>query len=235
MLCMAVSMGVWLAALGGLQGCSTLGGPGSAAAQKQATQDKLEESLADAEASLKQGKPEEALARLDAAARIDPAAKQPWLKKAQIHFEARQYGLAITQAQEVIQRDVNDLTARSILAVSGLRVSAEALEQLRKVNEVKGSTRSEAESVARLIHEALGEPILIAPPAAAPLAPEAPASRGRSPARSGQRAVTRAAPPVTGSAPVAPAAAIAPVSKPAPVVRTAPAAAGRNNPFGALQ
>src|SRR6185437_5088801 len=85
-------------------------------------------------------------------------------KKAQIHFDAHQYGQAITEAQEVQQRDVNDLTAKSILAVSGLRVSASALEQLRKVNEVNGSARNEAEAVAKLIHEALGEPILVPSP-----------------------------------------------------------------------
>ena len=61
------------------------------------------------------------------------------------------YGPAITEAQEVLQRDNTDLTAQSILAVSGLRVSADALDQLRKVDEVKGSTRSEAESVAKTL------------------------------------------------------------------------------------
>ena len=168
---------------------------------------------------------------------------------------------AETDAQEVLQRDVNDLTAQSILAVSGLRVSAEALAHLRKVNEVKGSTRNEAESVAKLIREALGEPILVAPqPEVVPepvkrsrrvvrrVAPaSAPASAPAAPA-----AAEAAKAPVVKPAPApAPAAAPAPVGKatPAPVVKPVPApvakpasvakpagsTAGRANPFGALQ
>ena len=222
-------------------------------AAKRLAQERLDESLSAADKAQKQGQTDQALQLLDEASRIDPAAKQPWLRKAQIHFEARQYGPAITQAQEALQRDVNDLTAQSILAVSGLRVSASALEQLRKANEVSGSTRSEAESVARIIHEALGEPILVAPTAAGPAPAEPAARRGnvRTAPRGAPRAVS--SPPVAPVVPVAPAAArstgaaslvpaapvVTPVppnvSKPAPAARPAPAAAGRNNPFGALQ
>ena len=111
-------------------------------------------------------RPIEAFTELEAASDLDPASKMPWLRKAQIHFDARLYGQAITEAREVLQRDNTDLTAKSILAVSGLRVSADALDQLRKVDEVKGSTRSEAEAVAKIIREALGEPILLPQPAA---------------------------------------------------------------------
>ena len=229
-----------------LQGCANMGSKDPQAA-KRLSQERLDESLSAADKAQKQGQTDQALQLLDEASRIDPAAKQPWLRKAQIHFEARQYGPAITQAQEALQRDVNDLTAQSILAVSGLRVSASALEQLRKANEVSGSTRSEAESVARIIHDALGEPILVAPTAAGP-APAEPAAR-----RGSVRTAPRGAPRAVSSAPVAPAAArptsaappvtAAPVvipvppnvSKPAPAARPAPAAAGRNNPFGALQ
>ena len=239
----AMSLSACLLATSGLQGCATVGGAGSAEAARQATQEKLDENLAAADKALKQGQTDQALSHLDAASRVDPSAKQPWLKKAQIHFEARQYGQTITQAQEVIQRDVNDLTARSILAVSGLRVSAQALDHLRKVNEVNGSTRSEAESVARIIHEALGEPILLAPTAAGPVQPTADSAPGR--ARTGQRAPSRpalrsassatgapaAAPPVPAAAAIAP----VPSSKSAPVPRPVPAGTGRNNPFGALQ
>lgn len=218
-------MGVCVAFVATLQGCASMGSK-DPQAEKRLLQEKLDESLGAAEKAQKQGQIDQALQLLDEASRIDPAAKQPWLRKAQIHFEARQYGPAITQAQEALQRDINDLTAQSILAVSGLRVSASALEQLRKANEVTGSTRSEAESVARIIREALGEPILIAPTAAGPVAPVVePASRRN--ARAVSRGVSRVAPAVT---PIAPN-----VSKPAPAVRPAPAAAGRNNPFGALQ
>lgn len=220
-------MGVCVAFLASMQGCASLGSK-DPQAEKKLVQERLEESLGAADKAQKQGQVDQALQMLDDAARIDPSAKQPWLRKAQIHFEARQYGAAITQAQEALQRDVNDLTAQSILAVSGLRVSASALEQLRKANEVTGSTRSEAESVAKIIHEALGEPILIAPTAAGPAAPAEPVVK-RGAARSANRAGAR--PPAPALAPVSSTS----VPKPAPAARPAPATSGRNNPFGALQ
>jgi Tfp pilus assembly protein PilF len=209
-------------------------------AARLAVQEQVNENLAAADKAIKQGQPEQAIEQLDKAIKADPAAKAPWLKKAQIHFDARQYGLAITEAQEVLQRDVNDLTAKSILAVSGLRVSADALEQLRKANEVNGPTRSEAESVARLIREALGEPILVPPVAAAASEP----GKAR-PARPAPRptSAAAAAPRPTPSPNVA--ATNAPVAAPTPKPavasgspssnRSGAANGGRNNPFGALQ
>ncbi len=218
-----------------LVGCGAMSGkPGIT--DKLALQEKVDERMAAADKALKQGQTDQALAQLDSAIQVDPAAKQPWLKKAQIHFEARQYGLAITEAQEVLQRDVRDLTAQSILAVSGLRVSAQALEQLRKVNEVNGSTRSEAESVARIIHEALGEPILLSASAAsAPAQASAPAA---SPVAGNGRvrgAVVRPRPaaPVSLVPGAVTAAAPAAAQRPAPAPSPVPSA--RTNPFGALQ
>ena len=238
-------MGFCVAVVATLQGCASMGSK-DPQAQKRLVQEKLDESLSAADKAQKQGQSDQALQLLEEASRIDPAAKQPWLRKAQIHFEARQYGPAITQAKEALQRDVNDLTAQSILAVSGLRVSASALDQLRKANEVTGSTRSEAESVARVIHQALGEPILLAPTAAGPLPAAAPAEPV--PARRNARGAARVTPaaatsPVTnprvaaGVPGAAKPLATAPsnVSKPASAARPAPAPAGRNNPFGALQ
>jgi len=185
------------------------------AAQRQAVQERVAEKLSAADQAIEQGRTDQAWAELDAAIRLDPAAKQPWLKKAQLRFDARQYGEAITYAHEVLQRDVNDLTAKSILAVSGLRVSAQALDELRKANEVSGSARSEAEMVAKLIHEVLGEPILV------PASQEADAKPARRPARP-RRDITA---PATGAAAPAPAA----------TTRSTSPSVGRNNPFGALQ
>lgn len=222
-MCCAVGISLLAASL---VGCSTVQKPDEAST-KAAAQEQVNEKLAAADKAQQQGQHDKALELLDSAIKVDPAAKAPWLRKAQIHFDARQYGLAITEAQEVLQRDVNDLTAKSILAVSGLRVSADALEQLRKANEVTGSTRSEAESVARIIREALGEPILPAPAAA-----EANA-RGRAP-----RTAARApAAPLVRTAPVPPSPSAAPAA-PATVAPAKPAATGgspRSNPFGALQ
>jgi Tfp pilus assembly protein PilF len=178
--------------------------------------DKVAERVAAADKAHAQGKTDQAFDELEAASDLDPASKLPWLRRAQIHFDAHLYGHAITEAQEVLQRDNTDLTAQSILAVSGLRVSADALDQLRKMDEVKGSTRSEAESVAKIIRDALGEPILL-PPTAAGHA-EKTDSKGKS-SRSNRSSASSANVP-------------SPSAKPA----TQPAAtSGRSNPFGALQ
>ena len=189
--------------------------------------DKVAARVAIADKAQSQGKTDQAFDELDAASDLDPASKLPWLRKAQIHFDARLYGQAITEAQEVLQRDNTDLTAKSILAVSGLRISADALDQLRKVDEVKGSTRSEAESVAKIIREALGEPILLPPTAAGPATADK--SDGKSKSRSSRHSAATAprSPAEAASAP-------APVSKAKPAAQSA-AAGGRSNPFGALQ
>lgn len=218
-----------------LAGCGSLSGK-AGVTDKLALQEKVDERMAAADKALKQGQTDQALAQLDSAIQVDPAAKQPWLKKAQIHFEARQYGLAITEAQEVLQRDVRDLTAQSILAVSGLRVSAQALEQLRKVNEVNGSTRSEAESVARIIHEALGEPILLSASAAsAPAQASVPAASPVAGSGRGRGAVVRPRPaaPVSQAQGAVPGA--APTAAPRPTPAPSPVPSARTNPFGALQ
>lgn len=229
-MCCAVMVSV----LSALTACSSTAKKDDVAA-RLAAQEKVNESMAAAEKAQKQGNTDQALVQLDQAIKADPSSKAPWLKKAQIHFDARQYGLAITEAQEVLQRDVNDLTAKSILAVSGLRVSALALEQLRKANEVNGSARSEAESVAKLIREALGEPILVPPPAAV-AASEPVKAKGTS--RSPAKAVAAAASavPAVPRSNAAPALA-QPVKSTPPVssAKTGAASGGRNNPFGALQ
>ena len=113
--CVCVSLCAMLAA------CSTSPKTDDLAV-RLALQEEVNEHLAAADKALKAGQTDQAMARLDAAVKADPASKAPWLRKAQIHFDAREYGQAITQAQEVLQRDVNDLTAKSILAVLGLDV-----------------------------------------------------------------------------------------------------------------
>lgn len=215
-----------------LMACSTAPRQVDAAAASAATAEKLTERLDAADKAQKLGKTEDALVELDTAIKVDPASKAPWLRKAQIYFDARQYGQAITAAQETLQRDTTDLTAKSILAVSGLRVSAQALEQLRKANEVNGSTRTEAESVAKLIREALGEPILVPPVASASASSDA----GRTqPKAAVARRVAAPRPVATSSAPVV-ASARTPATNPVNALNAAPpAAGGRNNPFGALK
>jgi Tfp pilus assembly protein PilF len=206
-------------------------------AAKLAAQEQANEHMVASDKALRAGHVEQAMEQLEAAIKSDPATKTPWLKKAQIHFDAREYGHAITQAQEVLQRDVNDLTAKSILAVSGLRVSAAALEQLRKGNEVTGSARSEAESVAKIIREALGEPILVPAPPLASASEPASKTSGKAFSAGQRSSVPRTAVrpvPISAGAAASPAPA-APLRSTASVNGAAGSPSGRNNPFGALQ
>ena len=119
------------------------------------------------------------------AAKTYPTSKEPWLKLAEDYFEAANYGQAILAAQEVIQRDPADSLATSVLAVSGLRVSAAALSTLRQQQSpLNGGTRSEAEGLARILRDLLGEPVLVPRPVAAAASAAAPAPvKARQPAR----------------------------------------------------
>lgn len=166
------------------------------------------ELMASAEDAHRKGGVVEAMGFYEKAAKSDPSKKQPWSRIAQAQFDARNYGAAITAAQEVLLRDTTDVAAKSIMAVSGLRVSANALDQLRLANAVGGNTREEAQSLARIMREALGESIL--PPAAPVVA--APAV---------EKPVPRAAPVLRRP----PAAASVPAPAPEP----------KRNPFDALK
>jgi hypothetical protein len=186
----------------------------------------LQQSLDQATAAQERGDIAKALTLLNEAARAHPGSKLPWLRSAQVHFDTMNYGAAIVAAQEVLQRDTTDITARSILAVSGLRVSAAALAQLRQANSVSGSTRTEAEGLARTIRDALGEPILVPPPAASGGHARGNASGDRSSATNGSTSSTtnttrtrRAERPAS----------------PPPAAASPSVSTGGRNPFEALQ
>lgn len=152
-----------------LAGCLVvLGACTSAAPVKAVLAPSYADLMASAEDAHRKGGVVEAMGFYERAAKADPSKKQPWVRIAQAQFDARNYGSAITAAQEVLMRDTGDVTAKSIMAVSGLRVSAYALDQLRMINAVGGNTREEAQALARIMRDSLGESIL--PPVAAPVA-----------------------------------------------------------------
>ena len=176
----------------------------------------LTQALAQARSAQESGDTGQAEKWLEQAARAHPGAKEPWLRRAQVHLEARRYGQAIVAAQEVLQRDVTDTTAHSIMAVAGLRSSALALGHLRERNAVQGSAREEAQSLALIIREAVGEPLLVAPQPQAESPPQRPPtgfSRRRDPGASPASRTVR----------------------PSEEAPARPAAAGGRNPFSALQ
>ena len=103
---------------------------------------------------------EKAYAMLKAAGDAHPVDKRPWLKMAQIRFNAGVYGDAITNAQEALERDPDDTVARSIVAVSGLRVASKALADLTRKNNLNGDVKSEAQDLAKLLRTSIGDPDL---------------------------------------------------------------------------
>lgn len=192
----------------------------TACASVSRTEDKLpqvdlQQALAQARTAQEAGDWAKASDLLLQAARAHPGAKEPWLQQAQMHLEAKRYGQAMVAAQEVLQRDVNDTTAHSIMAVAGLRASALALSHLRQGNAVQGSTREEAQTLTQTIREAIGETVIVATePVQTPAARPAVVTRRRE--ASSISAPSRAA-------------------RPAEPATARPASTGSRNPFSALQ
>ncbi len=119
--------------------------------------------LAQADAAVKLGKNEDALAVLKAAARMYPADKTAWLRIAQVSFDCQEYGEAITNARKVLERDPDDIVAHSLVAVSGLRVSSKALADLSVKKRVTGDVREAAQDLAKILRTSIGGDIIPAP------------------------------------------------------------------------
>jgi predicted Zn-dependent protease len=117
--------------------------------------------LADADVALKAGRTDQAFALLKSAGAAYPSDKAPWLRMAQLRFDAGNYGEAIVDALEALERDPDDMLAHSIVAVSGLRVSSKALADLTQKNNLSGTVRTEAQDLAKLLRTSLGEEVLV--------------------------------------------------------------------------
>ena len=130
----------------------------------------LESAMTEAARASAAGQQDKALGLLRNAASAYPAEKGPWLSMAQMKFDRASYGDAILHAQEALQRDPGDQIGNSIIAVSGLRLSAKALADLSQQNNLSGSLRDEAQGLARMLRSSLGEDVLVPPsrPAKAP-------------------------------------------------------------------
>lgn len=150
--------------------------------------------LDNAEAAVRAGHVESALVSFDEAAQADPTSKQPWVRIAQLQFDAGNYGRAIVAAEEVLQRDPADQVADSVLTVSGLRIASQSLERLQGSGALASETaRIEAERLAATMRATMGETILDSGAAPAPKA----SARSRAPTR---RASTPAPKPAAPAA-----------------------------------
>ena len=155
-----------------LAGCASTG-EGAGGATKATT---VAAAVAEADAAVAAGQADKAFALLKGAAQAFPTDKTPWLRMAQMRFDANDYGEAIVNAQEALERDPDDTLAHSIAAVSGLRVSSEALADLSRMNKINSDVKSEAQDLAKLLRASLGEEVLV-PGAVKPKGPPKRAAR----------------------------------------------------------
>ncbi len=130
--------------------------------------------VAKADVAFKANQPEKAYAILKEVTASSPTDKASWLRMAQAQFDGAYYGEAIVNALEVLKRDTKDQVAKSIIVVSGLRLSTKTLADLRTQNEISGSLRTEAQDLAKILRENLGESVLVAKPYKKPAASKKP-------------------------------------------------------------
>ena len=164
-----------------LTACATTG-EGSANVPKAS----MEASIAAADAAIAAGDPAKAYALLKGAGQAFPADKTPWVRMAQMRFDSKNYGEAIVDALEAIERDPDDTMANSIAAVSGLRVSSKALGELTRKSRLSGNVKTEAEELAKLLRTSLNEEVLVPrKPVPARSKPTTTTTAGATPAKSG--------------------------------------------------
>ncbi|MBB3222044.1 hypothetical protein [Pseudoduganella umbonata] len=130
----------------------------------------MQDLLTDASKAADSGNKEQAVTLWKQSAAAFPSEKTPWTHIAQTRYEAGQYGDAIQAALEVLVRDPNDQLANSIIAISGLRLSTRALNDLSRQNSLSGSIKTESQDLAKLLRESLGETVLVPPPPPPPAA-----------------------------------------------------------------
>lgn len=165
-----------------------------------------------------------ALRRYEEASQLYPASKLPWLRIAHIQFDSSNYGEAIVAAQQVVARDDSDKVASSILSVSGLRVASKAVTDLRKNKGLVGSVRNEAQELANVLRDSLGESVLV-PTTASSNANTTPGPAGA------VLAAPKSRPPVH----IAPASPPSQMRAPTVPVNAGNAQNGGGSPFGSLK
>lgn len=152
-----------------LSGCAS-SGPAAVAAKPAPT---VAAAMAEADAAVMAGQNDKAYTILRSASASFPTEKTPWVRMAQMRFDSANYGEAIANALEALERDPDDTLANSIVAVSGLRVTSKALADLSEKNNLTGNVRTEAQELAKLLRANLNESELVTRPAAArPSAPK---------------------------------------------------------------
>ncbi|MFC3552421.1 tetratricopeptide repeat protein [Lysobacter cavernae] len=139
----------------GLAACASTGG-----SKKKAGD--YTQLMGTAEAEVSAGRLESALAGFNEAAKADPTRKEPWVRSAQLQFDAGNYGRAIVAAEEVLKRDPTDKVADSVLTVSGLRVASQSLKRLQGNGALASDTaRREAEQLRTTMIATMGNDFVV--------------------------------------------------------------------------
>ncbi|TKC88335.1 hypothetical protein FAZ69_14400 [Trinickia terrae] len=210
--------------------CGVIAGCATQNSNPAATPEVFNKALADADAVAKSGDQDRALGLYQQLTKADPTREEPWSRIAQIQFAQTHYGQAIVAAQEALQRDQTDRQAKSVLAVSGLRVATESLGQLRQDAALQGDAKSDAQVLAKQLRDTLGE---------ATLFPDEAADEKKKPVVRKKWVRKPAAVAKAGSDAAAPQkpeqAAAAPAPQPAAPQAKAAQSGGASDPFSALR
>ncbi|KAF1016747.1 MAG: hypothetical protein GAK31_00005 [Stenotrophomonas maltophilia] len=142
-----------LVLLSGLAAC--------ASAPKKVEVVPFETTLSNVEAQVSTAGADAAIAAFEGAAKADPTRKEPWVRIAQLQFDQGQYARAIVAAEEVLQRDPDDLVADGVITVAGFRVANQSLQRLQGRGALASDTaRKEAQTLANTLRSTMGEAIL---------------------------------------------------------------------------
>ncbi|WP_449466701.1 tetratricopeptide repeat protein [Stenotrophomonas humi] len=160
---------------------------GCASAPSKNREVSFETTMEIAEAQVSVAGSDVAIKAFEDAAKVDPTRKEPWVRIAQLQFDQGQYARAIVAAEEVLQRDSDDLVADGVLTVAGFRVANHSLERLEGRGALSSETaQKEAKALANMLRSTMGQAIL---------EPEKPKVRARQTRGSTARRAT-VAPPV---------------------------------------
>lgn len=221
-----------------MAGCATTSKPQTDAEYKQ--------SITQATETLANKGGDEAVAQFQEIAQRNPSRGEPWSYIAKIRFDEQKYGEAIVAADEALNRDSNDFTAKTVRAVGGLRVAMQSLADLRADALLAGNARSDAVALAAAMRETLGQDVLFPegrkPPRGGGARPPKPRNEGAAgtgtPAAGTPAAgmhATGGAPASAANTPATPATRPAQSGGAAASTQTPPPASGRApDPFGNL-
>jgi len=213
---------------------------GCATSPKPQTDAEYKQSMTHATQTLAAKGNDQAVAEFQEIALLNPARGEPWSYIAKIRFDEQKYGEAIVAADEALNRDPEDFTAKTVRAVGGLRVAMQSLADLRANALLAGNARTDAVALAAAMRETLGQDVLF-PEGYKPPRPRQPRRNDAQGAAAAQQAkpaanaAAAATPPATPAAPAANSAA-APAAKPpvAPAASGAAPAGRAPDPFGNL-